>query len=89
MDKPIAAILRENEFLRDVAEKAIRLRRIGMALDDLEEAQDKLIRETNGTMSRSGTGRMMYESAFKTAMDDFDQAILRAAEARMEWAAKT
>lgn len=29
-DKPLAALLRENQFLRDVAEKAIRLRRVGI-----------------------------------------------------------
>lgn len=86
MDKPVAAILRENEFLRDVAEKAIRLRRIGMFLDELDEVQDKLIKETNGVISRSATGRMMAESAFKTALDDFDHAVLRATEAHMEWA---
>lgn len=87
MDKPVAAILRENEFLRNVAEKAIRLRRIGMFLDELDEVQEKLIKETNGVISRSATGRMMAETAFKTAMDDFDHAVLRAAEAHMDWAA--
>lgn len=84
--KPVAAILRENEFLRDVASKAIKLRRIGMALDAIQEAQEQLVKETNGMISRSGTSRMMYESAFATAISDFDQAVLRAAEARMEWA---
>lgn len=85
-NKPVAAILRENEFLRDVAAKAIKLRRIGMALDTIQEAQEQLARETNGVISKSGTARMMYESAFATALSDFDQAVLRAAEARMEWA---
>jgi hypothetical protein len=33
MEKPVAALLRENTILRDVAEKAIRLRRIGMQCD--------------------------------------------------------
>ncbi|MCZ7856052.1 hypothetical protein O9X81_05450 [Agrobacterium salinitolerans] len=86
--KPVAAIIRENEFLRDVAEKAIKLRRLGMALDDFEEAHEALIKETCGVMSRSGTARMMYESAFKTAMDDFDHAVLKAAEAHMDWAGR-
>ncbi|SFG87761.1 hypothetical protein [Ensifer sp. OV372] len=88
-DKPVAALLRENQFLRDVAEKAIRLRRVGMILDDLDEVQERLIKETGGVMSRSGTSRMMAEIAFKTALDDFDQAVLRATEAHMEWAKET
>lgn len=84
--KPLAAYIRENEFLRDVASKAIKLRSIGRSLDAIEEGWEQLIKETNGTISRSGTARMMYESAFQTAMDDFDQAVLRSAEAKMEWA---
>jgi len=86
--KPVAALIRENQFLRDVAEKAIRLRRIGMMLDELEDVQERLVKETGGVMSRSGTGRMMAEISFKTALDDFDQAVLRATEARMDWATK-
>ncbi|MCZ4089368.1 hypothetical protein [Sinorhizobium psoraleae] len=85
-DKPVAALIRENQFLRDVAEKAIRLRRVGMLLDELDDVQDRLSKETGGVMSRSGTGRMMAEISFKTALDDFDQAVLRATEARMDWA---
>lgn len=88
INKPVAAIIRENQFLRDVAEKAIRLRRIGMLLDDLEEAQDRLVKETGGVMSRSGTPRIMAEVSFKTALEDFDQAVLRATEAHMDWARK-
>ena len=85
-DKPLAAILRENEFLRDVAEKAIRLRRIGMYLDEMGEITERLVKETNGTISRSGTPRIWAEASFKTAMDEFDKAVLAAFEAKMEWA---
>lgn len=86
VDKPLAAILRENQFLRDVAEKAIRLRRIGMMLDELDDVQERLSKETNGTISRSGTPRIWAEASFKTALDDFDHAVLAAFEAKMDWA---
>ncbi|MCZ4089305.1 hypothetical protein [Sinorhizobium psoraleae] len=47
-DKPVAALIRENQFLRDVAEKAIRLRRVGMLLDELDDVQGPIEQETGG-----------------------------------------
>lgn len=85
-EKPLAAVLRENKFLREVAEKAIRVRRIGMYLDKIDDITDELVKETHGTISRSGTPRMWAESAFTTAMDEFDKEVLAAFEAKMEWA---
>lgn len=84
-DKPIASLLRENELLRSVAAKAIRLRRIGMAADECDETLKQLW-EDHPEMSRSGTQRIMMEQAFKTAMDAFDLAVLRAADEGMDWA---
>ena len=83
--KPIAAVLRENELLRSVAAKAIRLRRIGMQCDQCTNALEELWRE-NPDMSRSGTQEIMMEQAFQTAMDAFDLAVLRAADEGMDWA---
>lgn len=84
-EKPLAALLRENQLLRAVAAKAIRLRRIGMQCEDCEKALDELWRD-NPDMPRSGTQGLMLEQAFKTAMNDFDLAVLRAADEGMDWA---
>lgn len=84
-DKPLAAVLRENELLRSVAAKAIRLRRIGMTADECDKSLGELWDE-NPDMPRSGTQRIMMDQAFKTAMDAFDLAVLRAADEGMDWA---
>ena len=86
MEKPVAALLRENQMLRDVAEKAIRLRRIGMQTDELDDVMQRFY-DDNPHITRSATQAMMLEQAFKTAMSDFDQAVLTAAESGMDWAA--
>lgn len=83
--KPLAAVLRENELLRAVAAKAIRLRRVGMRCEECEDAMLELA-EKRPDITRSGTQRLMLEQAFKTAMDDFDLAVLRAADEGMDWA---
>jgi hypothetical protein len=84
-EKPYAALLRENGLLRSVAAKALRLRRIGMHCDELDTTMTK-IWEENPEMSKSGTHQIMMEQAFKTAMDAFDAAVLRAADEGMDWA---
>jgi hypothetical protein len=84
-EKPYAALLRENELLRSVAAKAIRLRRIGMHCDELDTTLTKLWEETPD-IPRSGTQQIMMDQAFKTAMDAFDLAVLRAADEGMDWA---
>ncbi len=86
MSKPTAAIIRENELLRDVASKAIRLRHVGRLCEDIEAAYDELRSNSDGHLGRSATMQLMREQAFATARDDFDQAVLRAAEAGMNWA---
>jgi uncharacterized protein YoxC len=81
----VAAMIREMELLRDVAEKAIRLRAVGRACDKIDEALDELWRN-NPEMTKSATQAMMARQAFETAMSDFDQAVVRAVEAGMTWA---
>ncbi|HVR57589.1 MAG TPA: hypothetical protein VMT72_12265, partial [Pseudolabrys sp.] len=83
-EKPHAALLRENELLRSVAAKAIRLRRIGMQCEECSEALERLWKD-NPEMTRSGTQGLMLDQAFKTAMDAFDLAVLRAADEGMDW----
>lgn len=86
MSKPTAAIVRENELLQDVASKSIRLRHIGRLCEHIEAAYDELRSNSDGHLGRSATMQLMHEQAFKTAMDDFDQAVLNAAKAGMNWA---
>lgn len=79
MGELVARLERENVVLRRVAVAAARARRIGLALDDLESGAEKLYRE-NPDMTRSATGLVMAASAYNTAMDQFDKALLEAAD---------
>ncbi len=81
--KPMAALIRENEILIDIVIKAIRLRNMGKLDDQVDE---EMRVNTNGRLGRSGTIRMMHDQAFDTAMKDFDESILDACEKGMEWA---
>lgn len=77
-DKPVARLLREAHHYREIAAKAIRLRRMGQAADQAQEVHAKLLSD-NPTMARSLTAYAMFEHAFSVAMDEFDKAVLAAA----------
>lgn len=83
--KPLAALLRENRLLRSVAEKAIRLRRVGISCEQCEEALADLY-ENKPDITRSATQALMLEQAFQTALSAFDTAVMEAADAGMDWA---
>src|ERR1700685_2470484 len=85
-DKPMAALIRENEFLRNVASAAIKVRRIGQLADKYQENLEALWEE-RPDMTKSGTGGIMYAQAFETALQRFDETVLKAAAAEMDWAA--
>ncbi len=77
--KPLARLQRENKALLKVAYAAARLRRIGRACENVEES-DAAFRKANPDASRSATAAVMCEVAFQTAMQEFDQAMMEAAE---------
>jgi len=76
--KPIARVLREAAFYRDIADKAVRLRRIGQQADRCEDALREL-HEANPGMTKSLTMPLMMNQAFETAMEAFDKAVQDAA----------
>lgn len=84
MSKPVATIIREHGLLRDIAIAAIRLRNIGKALDSFEETQNALVKEYQGTISRSLTPALMYQQAYDTALSAFDKAVMDAAAANLD-----
>lgn len=75
----VARLQRENEALRRVAFAGARLRRLGLAVDQIEDGMQAVWRETPD-MTRSATGMMMAASAYSTALATFDQALLDAAD---------
>lgn len=79
MSDNVARLLRENAALRKVAATAARVRRVGMAADQIEESSEAIWRE-NPDMSRSGTGIVMARMAYDTAIKEFDAALLEAAD---------
>lgn len=83
--KPLAALLRENELLRSVASAAIRLRHAGRLCDEYEATINEFW-ANNPHITRSATMALMLESAFKTEMENFDNAVSKAALAGMDWA---
>ena len=82
-----AALIRENELLRKVAEAAMRVRRIGQQADQYEINKEELYRK-DPQMPKSGTGSLMFAQAYETALKHFDEAVLEAAAAGMDWAAE-
>ncbi|KUL94363.1 hypothetical protein DK26_15260 [Bosea sp. WAO] len=76
--KPVARFLREAAFYRDIADKAVRLRRIGQQADRCEDALREL-HEANPDMTKSLTMPLMMNQAFTTAMEAFDKAVQDAA----------
>ena len=77
-EKPIARVLREAAFYREIAEKAVRLRRIGQQADRCDEALKELW-QANPEMTKSLTMPIMMGQAFDTAMEAFDKAVQDAA----------
>jgi hypothetical protein len=81
----MAALIRENEQLRNVAAAAIKLRRLGQLADQHQENLEKLWDE-NPHMTKSATASVMYQMAYDKALDAFDDAVVGACESGMDWA---
>lgn len=77
--KPISRLVLENEKLRIVAVAAARVRRLGLASDQIDEAVQR-IWDADPHMPRSLTGPIMAQAAYDTALRKFDEAILDAAD---------
>lgn len=75
----VARLVRENEVLRRVAFAAARLRRIGLAADQVEEGIEAVWKE-NPDMTRSATGLIMARQAYGDALKAFDKELLDAAD---------
>ena len=85
MAENTASLTRENQILRDIVDKAIRLRRIGRAADTVQEGLEEMW-AANPAMTKSWTPIRMTVEAFETAMRDFDEAVMKAAEIGFDWA---
>lgn len=83
----VAALLRENEYLRKVADAAVELRAAGRACDLIEEGMDDLnaVAALNG-QTRCATPQLWARERFNTQMQKFDDAVAEAAKAGMGWA---
>lgn len=87
-DKPVARLQRENEFLRDIAAKAVRLRNLGRQCDKINDVMEEYWAQ-NPEATRCGTPALMLEEAFATAMQEFDKSVLAAVEADIHFPVST
>lgn len=79
MAENVARLVRENAMLRRVAVEAARVRRMGLAMDGLEENMEKVWRE-DPEMTRSATGMLMAGASYQAALNRFDTALLECGE---------
>lgn len=83
----VAALIRENEYLRKVANAAVELRAAGRACDKIEEGMDELnARAAVHGHTQCASPQLWARERFDTQMQRFDVAVAEASKAGFGWA---
>lgn len=82
----VAAMIREMELLRKVADTAVELRAAGRACDKIIEGMDEMNAQAVHGHTRCATPAVWANERFQTQMQKFDDAVAEAAKAGFTWA---